>query len=91
MLRLDDRQRRQDLGKVQSQRRLGSVRVASVDGRKDRAVLRDKAWQRRCRRQREMADPVHVGLDVAYDRPCRWASGPFGKGRVEGFVRLLEL
>src|SRR5690606_1443951 len=87
---LHARQGAQDLVEVMAHGLLGGIGLARVDGGHDAAVLGDERAHRLDARQREVADPVHVGLEVLDRLPGEHAAGALDEGEMEQLVRTLE-
>lgn len=86
MLRLDGGQGFQYFGEMQLERPLRCIRIARIDGSEDVPVLVDQQGQGGGAGQGEVADAVHMRLDVLHHRPGRGTARTFGDGGVEQFV-----
>ena len=60
---------------MMSHRCIGGIRVAGVDRGDDRFVLGDQVQHRGAVLQRQMADAVHVALDVDHGAPGKLGVG----------------
>ena len=85
------RQRRQQLAEVTAHRRLGPIGITGLDRIDDRAVLGDQDTERRRRRERQEADPVHLRPQRVEKVPGRFVADAAGDRPVEGLVLAQEL
>ena len=68
----------------------GSILIASVDGSDDGPVLLDQRKHRVGARERELADAIHMRLDVLHGFPRQRATRPLGQCDVKELVEAPE-
>jgi hypothetical protein len=90
MLGFDPGQGAQDLGEMPAHGLGGGFLVAGIDGCHDGAVLIDQRQHRVRARERQLAHPVHMGLDVLNGFPGQGAPGSFGQRDMEQLIVTLE-
>lgn len=90
MLDFNPGQGSQDFGEMPAHGFRRSIFVARVDGGHDAAVLVDERQHRLRAREGELADPVHVSLDILYGLPGQRTAGTFGQCDMKKFVITLK-
>ena len=69
ILRLDPGERSKNLGEMLSHLLFRLVSVIGVDGRRNGAVLVDEFEHGSCARERQLAETVHMRLQIAHSFP----------------------
>lgn len=90
MLCLDLRQGSKNLRKVPAHGLGCGALILGIDRRHNGPMLIDQRQHGLWPREGELADTVHMGLDVLNRLPCQWATGTFCQGNVKQLVVSLK-